>query len=149
MNQLYDPPDEVIKLCFLCEKCCKPLLPSVSKRKFKKYDVTCMCGLKYELITHSSNCVIHIDLKYQLEILLQNKDIKDALLKSIRHLKVRENKFNVMRNVYDCLLYKKLKKANSDFHFITLNFSTDGAPLCISAKKSFWPKQAIFNELPP
>ena len=31
MNQLYDPPDGMINLCFLCTKCCEPLLPPVLK----------------------------------------------------------------------------------------------------------------------
>ena len=35
ISQLYDPPDEVTKLCFLCDKCCKPLLPPILKAKFK------------------------------------------------------------------------------------------------------------------
>ena len=45
MSQLYDPPDEVTKLCFLCDKCCKPLLPPVSRGKFKTSHVKCTCGL--------------------------------------------------------------------------------------------------------
>lgn len=150
MSQLYDPPDEVVKLCFLCEKCCDPLLPPVSKRKFKKCHVQCTCGSEYNLTTQSSNYIIAVDLKYQLEILLQDEEIKIALLKGIQDVKLRENDSTEIRDVYDGLLYKNLQEKYSDVsHLVTLNFSTDGAPVCNSGKKSFWPLQVILNELPP
>lgn len=42
-----------------------------------------------------------------------------------------------------------MRKKHPNLNFITLNFNTDGVPLCNSAKKSFWPLQIIINELPP
>ena len=110
MSQLYDPPDEVITLCFRCEKCFNPLLPPVSKNKCKKCKVKCTCGLEYHLTTESSNYVIAVDLKYQLEILLKDEEIKTGLLKSIRDIKARENDSGEIKDVYDGLLYKKLQK---------------------------------------
>ena len=67
-------------------------------------------------------------------MLLKDEEIKTALLKGICNAKERENdESGQIRDVYD----------------VTLNFSTDGAPVCNSVKKSFWPMQAILNELPP
>ena len=45
--------------------------------------------------------------------------------------------------------YIRSCKKNPDCYFISVNFTTDGAPLCNSAKKSFWPKQVTVQELPP
>lgn len=150
MSQLYDPPSEVIKLCFICTECCNPLLPPISKKYFKKCHVKCKCGKEYDLTTQSPNYVISIDIKYQLEILLKDEEIKCALLKGIRDVKERDNGSGNIRDVYDGELYKKAQRKYSDAsHLVTLNCSTDGAPLCNSANKSFWPTQLIINELPP
>ena len=70
----------------------------------------CTCGLEYHLTTGSSNYVIAVDLKYQLEILLKDEEIKTALLKSIRDIKAHENESGEIKDVYDGLLYKKLQK---------------------------------------
>ena len=93
----------------------------------------CSCGVEYNLKTQSSNYVVHIHVKYQLEVFLEDEEIKTALLKGIWNAKERENdESGQIRNVYD----------------VTLKFSTDGAPICHSGKWSFWPVQAILNELP-
>ncbi|XP_051171576.1 uncharacterized protein LOC127288266 [Leptopilina boulardi] len=149
MNQLYDPPDEVITLCFICEKCFKTLMPPISKKKFKNCNIKCTCGLDYNLTTESSNYVIAVDLKYQLEVLFKDEEIKTGLLKNIRDIMLRKNDSGKINDVYDGLLYKKLQRKYPENDFITLNFNTDGAPLCNSAKKSFWPLQVTVQELPP
>ena len=89
-------------------------------------------------------------MKYQLKVLLKDEEIKTALLKGIRNAKERANdESGQMRDVYDGVLYKRLQRKYPVYSFVTLNFSTDGAPVCNSGKKSFWPMQAILNELPP
>ena len=91
MNELYDLPEEMINLCLLCTKYCEPLLPPVSKKKFKKFFLKFICGLEYDLTTESPNYVIPKDLKYQIQVLLQDEEIKKELLKGIRVVKERAN----------------------------------------------------------
>lgn len=77
---------------FFCEECFNSLIPPVTKKSFKKCNVKCICGKEYNLTTESSNYVIALDLKYHLELLFKDEEIKTALLENIRKINLRKNK---------------------------------------------------------
>ncbi|XP_043472768.1 uncharacterized protein LOC122511002 [Leptopilina heterotoma] len=155
-SQLCDAPDSVIKYNFYCPTCCICLFPCTSKKEFKNTVVTCKkCSQSFKLKMSSTNYFISIDLEYQLKLLFKNLDVKKAFLEYSTEIRKKCNDgLNVIRDVYDGKLYKKLINLSDDQDItssftITLCFNTDGAPIFHSSKKSFWPLQCYINELPP
>lgn len=132
------------------------MIYSTSKRNFEKKTIHCSaCHAQNMINLKSTNYFMTIDMIYQLKMLLAQDQFKYKVLVYLQSRKDKEihnEKTNVITDVYDSELHKKINNNNNDeevHEVITYNFSTDGAPLTKSGKRAFWPLQLIFNFLPP
>lgn len=86
----------------------------------------------------SSNFFVYIDISYQIEMLLQNKDI---LLKLLANLELLDKNTNLesstICDIYNGELYNKIYDMKStEYKILTFNVNTDGAALFHSSKLS-------------
>lgn len=93
-------------------------------------------------------------MRYQIEQLLKNELIlRDIVGNLIRREQERVSgvKTDVIRDVHDGKLHKKMiaMEKDEDYFVLSINSSTDGAPFTNSGKRSFWPYQAVLNDLSP
>ncbi|XP_074093825.1 uncharacterized protein LOC141524073 [Cotesia typhae] len=143
----YSPPKSKINTHFFCPNCNVVLISHNNGKKMKEKSVECTsCERKYKLKSESSNQFITVDLDYQLENLLHNKDIQKDLLQSL-DLRDKNKVDGVIHTIYDCQLYKDVQLLSPQT--LTYNVNTDGAPPFKSSNCSFWPIQLCINELSP
>ncbi|KAK3908358.1 Titin [Frankliniella fusca] len=90
-------------------------------------------------------------LQPQIELLLKNKEVREALRSPKEILEGRNP--NEFSDIYDGESYKdfanSLTEDEDNVTVISLTGNTDGTPLFKSSKYSIWPFFASINELPP
>ena len=84
------------------------------------------------------NTFIYINIKDQLEIILNNNATIDLFSQSVG---------NVLRDIRDGNVYQQLNLACLD-RFLTLTINIDGVEIKKGSKKSIWPVLLVLNELP-
>ncbi|KAJ1524648.1 hypothetical protein ONE63_011131 [Megalurothrips usitatus] len=89
------------------------------------------------------------DLSRAIEILFNQSEIKDALLRPADA--VNKSEPGHISDIYGGSMYKKFAERVKNFTecVISLHFCTDGAALFKSSKSSIWPIMICINELPP
>lgn len=143
----YNPPSSKINTNFYCENCNVILITHNNSKKMKETSAICKdCETKYKLTSESSNQFMIVDLDYQLEMLLNEKNVQEDLLQNLDEYRKRPND-GIIRDIYDCKLYKNLQVHSPGT--LTYNVNTDGAPAFKSSNRSFWPIQLYINELSP
>lgn len=133
----------------------EPLLEFLSKKKIVKQNIICRNCKQNNLVSfESENRFLKIDIKHQIQTLLNKKNIlKELINKTCTTKSMNCDNFPIC-DIHDGKLYKNninCAKSNSKRTSLILsyNLSTDGAPLFNSSKRSFWPLQISINELPP
>jgi len=94
----------------------------------------------------SENVFLSVDLRYQINILLKDHDTRTSLIRKI------QSRCNGPQNDYICDIHngKLYDKINIDSTiYLTMNKSTDGAPLGNKTRRNIWPLSFILNDLPP
>lgn len=141
------PSDKTHKHYYYCETCYVQVLKiplnqclSISKQCEK-------CQINIAISNKSLNYFISLDVRYQLEMLLNRHDIQKHMLDFREKQTLINNNENVISDISDSHIYKRTTQMDSEA--LTFNFNTDGAQLFKSAKKSLWPLQLHLNELPP
>lgn len=91
-----------------------------------------------------------MDLKYQIQLLLSNSELKNDIMNNLTNRVLNSNK-DVYEDVYNGSIHKNIIKNSCKKleYILTVNTSTDGAPLTKSGKTGFWPVQVILNDLSP
>lgn len=136
-----------------------PTLPSQLKsgthlRYKREFIVICDCNklcdkngwcaiCKKENKKGKSNFIVKIPIKQQINELL-NKNF-EAIIQYMN----RDKKKDVISDIDDGLLFKRLSEENSDTNILGFTINCDGAPLYNSSKVSMWPVLLIANFLPP
>ncbi|XP_051157257.1 uncharacterized protein LOC127279133 [Leptopilina boulardi] len=148
LAQVFNAPSDKISYHFYCHHCPKKdkLLHSSYKQDIKGQKKKCETCNKENIISLGyPNFFVHVNLKYQLEMLLQNKEVADAV-----HLSIKNNTKNTLQNdihdIQDSELYKETTQSKPNT--LTYTISTDGAPLFHISKRGFWPLQILLNFLP-
>ncbi|KAL7290838.1 hypothetical protein TKK_0015573 [Trichogramma kaykai] len=141
-----NPPADTIKKHFFCVKCDCPLLSIESSKKVDTVVKCSLCNEEVILSSSSKNFFITLDLKYQLQMLLNGPDIQKHM-QNFRNKQTCSSKDDTISDIQDSLKYKRLQMRYP--RALTFNFNTDGAQLFESAKRSLWPLQLYINELPP
>ena len=146
LSKILAPPSDKLKKHYYCSACNVKLL-TVETQKNVSTSITCeSCSKTFTISAKSTNYFISIDIKYQLEILLNQPNIQENL-KEFYKKQYCPCDDGTIRDVYDCSIYKDIKKNLPGA--LTFNFNIDGAQLFNSAKKSLWPLQLHLNELTP
>lgn len=152
ISKRLDPPEDINQYVFYCTKCNCVLGKFYKKDLFTNYRHCNTCNQKYKITTNSSNYFISTNVKFQLQTLLQNRNICQILLQNVKNIekRMRNKNINTFIDVYDGDTYKILhNNKHENTILLTFNFNTDGAPISKSSKSSMWPIQLIINELPP
>ncbi|KAL7290571.1 hypothetical protein TKK_0015337 [Trichogramma kaykai] len=140
MSKTVAPPKTSMKKVFYCSEC-NIVLGDMLLSEEKKVPMTCVnCEKKYEISKKFEDYFISLDLKYQLQKLLDRKDIQESMLKN--NSRVAHEDEDVIKDITDGELFQQNV---TDPYALSLNFSLDGAQLFKSAKKAFWPLQAHLN----
>ena len=144
ISKMFKSPSDKIKKHYYCSQCnVKLLLPIKGVENISK-SVQCeMCEKMITISSKSLNYFITVDIKYQLQLLLNRPDIQENmdLFKKLPHNN------DTIDDVTNCELYKNIQKEFPNA--LTFNFNGDGAQFFNSAKKSLWPLQLHINELTP
>ncbi|XP_024889701.1 uncharacterized protein LOC112466052 [Temnothorax curvispinosus] len=141
-----DPPDNIITYHYYCTNCYSKLY-STTKKHFDANQILCeFCNHKHNISLSSTNMFLSIDLRYQLDLLMQDKNVQNALIEKINARRVTQESRDIS-DISDGELYRELIMDYPTS--LTCNINTDGAPLFHKSKRSFWPLQLIFNDLPP
>lgn len=150
ISKRLNPPQELFQYIFYCTKCNCLLGKYYKNDVLPTYEHCKKCQEKYKIATNSSNCFLSIDIKFQLQTLIQNSNVRKLLLKNVKEIENRLQKnVNTIVDVYDGELYKTLYyNTREKTILLTFNFNIDGAPISKSSKSSMWPIQLIINELP-
>lgn len=113
------------------------------KSSSKKEEILCdECDTKFIISLQQNNYFLSVDLRYQLQLTLNQLEIQNSYFNHIKTI----NKSNNICDIQNSELCKQLKNEYPDI--LTLNYNTDGAPLFKSSKRGFWPQQLYINELP-
>lgn len=146
-KQAFDPPDDKIKYHYYCTSCKKQIIQSCVHTKITDKVVVCLnCSNEIQVSLSSKNYFITIDLKYQLEMLFRNKEIKAEFFQFQEHISENPSS-NKIRDVHDSELYKKINSNGTKY--FTYNVGSDGALCTKTGKQKFWPMQVLLNFLPP
>ncbi|KAL7296822.1 hypothetical protein TKK_0010219 [Trichogramma kaykai] len=140
MSKTVAPPKNTLKKIYYCHDCHIKLGDILLSQK-KSVPLRCSsCDVTYEVTKDLDSYIISLDLKYQLQNLVNRRDIQESIEQNNTRLSnVDEGTIN---DVTDGELFKLHVR---DPGALSLNFSLDGAQLFKSAKKSFWPLQANLN----
>lgn len=136
-----DPPEELNHYVFYCIKCYNVLGKFYKKDLFTSYRDCNKCQQKYKISTNSSNYFVNTNIKFQLQILLQNSNMCKILLQNIKNIETRlSNKnLNTIVDVYDGEIYKTLyNNKHKNTKLLTFNFNVDGAPISKSSKSGLF-----------
>lgn len=147
-----DPPPKTISYVFFCPSCNKKLNSPIFEEKFVVHDSQCNdCGKVYTLRSTSLNYVVKMDLRYQLQTVLQNTENLNEILYTVS--KIKRGVYNdtgIWRDVYDGKLYKKILELHDDEVItLTMNFNFDGMQIFKNSSRKLWPCQGIINEFSP
>lgn len=141
LDKFVAPPEDNAEKLYFCEECCQTLIElSVSKKQKAISTQCCSCKKKFTITSISENYFIYFDIKYQLQMLLNDKNIQQSMFDFIKETCI--SKDNVINDITDSELYKKHVYTSNTISF---NFSLDGAQQWKSAKKSLWPMQIHLN----
>ena len=143
ISRMFKTPFDKIKKHYFCSQCNVKLLPIKGVVNISK---SMQCEKCKKIITISSkslNYFITVDIKYQLQLLLNRPDIQENMdiFKKLPHNN------DTIEDVTNCELYENIQKEFPDA--LTFNFNGDGAQLFNSANKSLWLLQLHINELTP
>lgn len=132
------PPKNSIVKHHYCDTCNVIISNSFLSEKNKKSAICQSCKVEFDITPRSEKFFLTLSVKYQLETLLNKKEVQLAIDKALEDSKVHST--NSIDDVTDSILHKK--NINNQISF---NFSTDGAQFHKSSKKSTWPLQIILN----
>lgn len=118
----------------ICDKC-----DELSDENAK----VCGCGQTIKKDSKKNNFLIHFDVRSQIDhILHENFDMIVAYLK-------REHGDDVMSDIDDGKVFKKIKEENQHLQVLSCTLNIDGAQVFNSSNCSLWPVQLYLNFLPP
>lgn len=144
-NKHYDPPSDKIKYYFYCGKCEKQIVHSSTKENItSKKEICSNCKAETTVSLGSETFFLSVDFKYQIEILLHDKKVRDCIINKLESEIVTKCDSSI-RNIHDGQLYKAVDKLHPKT--IMYIISTDGAPLPSGLKKGFWPLQIILIDV--
>lgn len=145
LNKLFHPPSDKTKYYFYCEKCEKQVVHSSTKEGIKNQKKKCINCESEIIVSLSSNAYfLSVDFKYQMEILLHDKKVRDCIINKLESETVTECD-NSIRDIQDGQLYKAVHQLHPKT--IMYIISTDGAPLPSGLKKGFWPLQIVLIDI--
>lgn len=146
LSKIFDPPPEVTTYHFYCNNCFEKVVHSSSKLGIKGQTLVCeQCKSKLIIKLSNPNYFVINSLEYQLQTLLENKEILQYFIDNSRTETCEINGTKI-DDISSSILYKRtIEKYSTTFTYV---ISTDGAPLFHVSKKSFWPLQIILNNLP-
>ena len=140
LDKYIPPPRDNIKKHYFCEDCNESLVEMLVSEK-KKISIQCnRCKKLHKITNANENYFIYFDIQYQLQTLLNKKDIQQSMFDFTQES--CRSKDNVITDITDSELYQQ--NCNSS-NTICFNFSLDGAQQWESAKKALWPMQIHFN----
>lgn len=143
MSKTVAPPAESIKKNYYCSECNVLLGESLLHTRTKTFSLQCeKCEKVYSITSQSSNYFVSLDVKLQIENLLNRKDIQKSMLDQAEKEKNKDSAMTDITDITDSELYKK---NIIDEDILSFNFSTDGAQLQKSTKKALWPLQLHLN----
>lgn len=142
----FDPSDDKINYHFYCTSCNSKLY-STTKQQFAANKKLCeSCKREHNISLLSKNMFVSIDLRYQIDLVLQDTNVRKALIQKMNARNIRRED-GCITDISDGELYREIiTKCPTSLAF---NINTDGAPLFHTSKRSFWPLQLILNDLPP
>ncbi|XP_031788995.1 uncharacterized protein LOC116417942 [Nasonia vitripennis] len=157
MSECLSSQNDKITKHYYCSKCSEVIMYYVNaaERQSNKKLICQKCKANNIVTQSSPNYFMSIDLYSQFSQFFSNKENVDNLLKNIN---ARNTSFNTpcdsITDVHDGSIYRSMKcstvnHGNELEYMLTLNISTDGAPLTKSGKRAFWPLQVIINDLSP
>ncbi|XP_015124865.1 uncharacterized protein LOC107046705 [Diachasma alloeum] len=146
LSQIYNPSRDKMTAHFFCNECGTILISRPLNHKIPdEMIVTCEdCGLQKKINKNTPHQFLTIDMKYQLNLLLNEPDLQEDMIETVRSLRERPDDM-IKRDIFDGDLYKNIQKHHPGT--LTFNVSTDGAPLSKSGSRSFWPIQLHVNEM--
>lgn len=149
-SKIYNPPRRLMTAHYFCagEKCAS-LLTSRSLQESMKKSETFQCedcGMENTITQRSLNQFISVDVRYQLQLLFNDKKFQENLLETLDNLRSRNNDEKI-EDVYDSQCYRTVQKKLPGC--LTYNISTDGAPMFVATKRAMWALQLHLNELSP
>ncbi|XP_024891067.1 uncharacterized protein LOC112466937 [Temnothorax curvispinosus] len=152
ISKRLDPPEELFQYIFYCSKC-NCLLDKFYRKDLltTTYRHCEKCQETYKMSTNSSNCFVSTDVKYQVQVLLQNSNVRKLLFQNIKDIenRLKNKNLNNIVDIHDGELYRRLyNNKRKKTVLLTFNFNLDGAFISKSSKSSMWPIQLIINELP-
>lgn len=147
-SEVFDPPCDKIKFHFYCNNCGDKVLFSSTKKEIKNQKFFCdACNIEQCVCLSNPNFFVTVDLEYQVRLLIENEELAKFFNPcSIDFFMNNVSETNILKDVQDSELHKKMFQSSSDS--VSYTMSTDGAPLFNMSKRSFWPLQIIFNNLP-
>lgn len=148
-SEVFDPPCDKIKIHFYCNKCLDKVLFLSTKKEMKNQMILCdSCNIKQWISLSNPNSFVTVDLEYQIRLLIENEELAkffNPRSKDFYIINISDD--NMLRDVHNSKLHKQMFQSSSNCMSYTM--STDGAPLFNMSKRSFWPLQITFNNLPP
>ncbi|XP_043480430.1 uncharacterized protein LOC122510085 [Leptopilina heterotoma] len=137
----------LIEMIKIFAECTDKVLYKSSKKGIKGKKVLCeTCKMEHTLTLSNSNYFVGIDLEYQLQMLLENKETAKYFVPKDTDYHESKGNEKVIRDIDDSILHKTATGKYAAT--ITYIISTDGAPLFHISKGGFWPLQIIINNLP-
>lgn len=118
------------EILFICDTCDEIVM---------KNDKCSGCDRCFKKNSKQNNYLVYISLE---------KQIRRLLNEIINYLK-RDHNSNVLSDIDDGTLFKKVIAKNPNVHTLSLTMNTDGANIYKSSKGSLWPVQLYANFLPP
>lgn len=146
IDTFFSVPENVVQYNFYCDFCKAELVTDLHRSGVTNYTKICnQCNNQNTISLEVSNHFILLDLEYQFRSLLDRININ-----SIYNYMAKTCSYKI-EDIYNSEIYKLNHQSFDDDKCVklTFNFSTDGAPIFESSKRSMWPIQLILNELPP
>ncbi|XP_074107779.1 uncharacterized protein LOC141533026 isoform X2 [Cotesia typhae] len=120
-----------------------------ARNKFNREEFKCEVCVDNEE-SPDVNYFLTFGVAAQLKAILEDEEVQEVLMESLKTKNQKCN--NILRNMSDGELYKKLLKPNNPLsgeYNLSYTFNTDGCQPSKSSKVSIWPIYACINELPP
>ena len=93
ISRIYDPPKNKITLQFYCSKCDEPFCKIAMRNNLGTITSECAkCKVNYQLTSRSLNCIWSIDIEYQIQQLLHQKEIQVAFMENVEKIRQIESK---------------------------------------------------------
>ena len=115
LNKHFDPPASKIKYFFYCQKCQKKIVHSSSKAGITNIKKICSnCDEEITVSLDNKHVFLSIDFKYQMKILLNDKQVRECITKKIEPETAMEcDTDKSITDIHDSQLYKKSKQIAS------------------------------------